>query len=421
MDEYRRTLAEYLGIDSNQVFLYWKGRVALYALLRAIDLQPGDEVILPAYTCVVVPNAILYAGGKPVYVDVSPDTCNMVSNRVEAAITPRTRAVICQNTYGLSSDLEAITAIARRHDLVTIEDCTHGFGGQYHGRPNGLHCDAAFFSTQWNKPFSSGIGGFAITRNSHLRKALEASSERLTTPPTLSLLNLQLLYLVRRHLLSRRTYWTLVRLYRWLSRHNLIVGSSSGDELVEPVMPKGYFRGFSRIQAREALRNLSMLDSLQAERLELAERYTQFLRNHDKHHVPPRLFADHAFLKYPLLVHDRETFMARAEAARISLGDWFVSPLHPVTEHLSRWFFDPAQFPMAGFLARHVVNLPTNRANSDEVLGFLRENIDNIFSRQDFEMACTSARADAPETSLSGAPVDQNTSPIIAPPTGTGP
>ncbi len=163
--KYKKALASILKCSEHNVFLYWKGRVALYAILKSLDLSEGDEVILPAFTCVVVPNAIIYAGLKPVYVDISPKTLNMDISLVKDAITDKTKVILCQNTFGLSSNIEEIILIAKKFNLITIEDCTHGFGGTYKGKPNGSFCDAAFFSSQWNKPFSTGIGGFLLVNN----------------------------------------------------------------------------------------------------------------------------------------------------------------------------------------------------------------------------------------------------------------
>ena len=148
--EYKQVLSTSLGTDIEQIFLYWKGRVALYALLKAMNIKPGDEVIVPAYTCVVVPNAILYLGAIPVYVDIDPGTFNANIDQIKKAITNKTKVIICQNTFGLSSHLEELVAIAKTYNLFTIEDCTHGFGGTYNGKPNGSFCEAALFSTQWN-------------------------------------------------------------------------------------------------------------------------------------------------------------------------------------------------------------------------------------------------------------------------------
>ena len=239
--------------NSDSLFFYWKARVGLYALLKAMNIKKGDEIILPAYTCVVVPNAILYLGAKPIYIDVSPDSYNMELKQVEAAITGKTKAIICQNTYGLSTDLEALTTLAKKHELFTIEDCTHGFGGFYNNTPNGLSCDAAIYSTQWNKPFSTGIGGFAITNNNEIATRLKTLNAELIYPSTKERLNLKILYFTKRFLINDMTYWPLVQFYRWLSCYNLVVGSSSGGEINSIEMPEGYFKAFSETQAKEGL------------------------------------------------------------------------------------------------------------------------------------------------------------------------
>lgn len=145
----------YLGPHSSLHF-FWKGRVALYVILKALGIGPGDEVIVPAYTCVVVPNAILYTGATPIYADINPTTYCCDAVEIERHITPKTRAIICQNTYGLSWEVDQIADMGKRYGIATIEDCTHGFGGTYKGRHNGSFCDASFFSSQWNKPFSTG-------------------------------------------------------------------------------------------------------------------------------------------------------------------------------------------------------------------------------------------------------------------------
>ncbi|HIE00591.1 MAG TPA: hypothetical protein EYP59_09920, partial [Thiotrichaceae bacterium] len=358
VDTIKDRIAPYLGKDVRKVFFYWKGRVALYALLKAIGVEEGDEVILPAYTCVVVPNAVLYLGAKPVYVDVSTKTYNMDIEAVSAAISDRTKVIICQNTYGLSSDLGELKDIAAENGLYTIEDCTHGFGGQYQGTPNGLSCDAAFFSTQWNKPFSTGIGGFAITNNETLANRLSTLQNDLVTPSPKELINLRVLYFVRHYLINDVTYWPLVRLYRWLSKNNIVVGSSSGEEISSVTMPESYLKAFSNLQAKEGARTLAMLAGDLDKRKKNARLYNQILIEAGKSHVADDLFDDHSFLKYPLLVKNRDKFMALAEKSRVLLGEWFLTPLHPVKGDLSAWGYEYGKYPVAEYLAEHVVNLP---------------------------------------------------------------
>ena len=162
MEKFKAEIAKKLNANASQISLYWKGRVGFYALLKANGIGKGDEVIIPAFTCVVVPNAIIYLGAKPVYVDVNKDTFNTTLNHIKEKVTTKTKCIVIQNTFGLSSEIEEIVEFAKEKEIVTIEDCTHGFGGSYNGKPNGVFADASFFSTQWNKPFSTGIGGFVF-------------------------------------------------------------------------------------------------------------------------------------------------------------------------------------------------------------------------------------------------------------------
>ena len=375
---YEKNVKSFFNNEVKFLHSYWKARVGLYALLRAMNVKESDEVILPAFTCVVVPNAILYLGAKPVYVDINPETYNVDANRLEEAITDQTKVIICQNTYGLSTDLGQINKLAQENGLFTIEDCTHGFGGTYNDVPNGLSCDAAIYSTQWNKPFSTGIGGFVVAKDEKIAKSLSVLNEELVSPSVLELINLKFLYFVRRYLIKEYTYWTLVRFYRWLSSRNIVVGSSSGEEITSVEMPADYFKAFSRVQAKEGLRTLPKLKDDLVKRKETAECYTSFLKQLGKNHVDGGLFDNHSFLKYPLLVNQREEFMRLAEKNQIEMGDWFISPLHPVEGDLSPWKLDREKFPVANYISSHVVNLPTTPTDLDKVLTFLAKHSDFI-------------------------------------------
>jgi dTDP-4-amino-4,6-dideoxygalactose transaminase len=376
--EYKQALSTSLGADTDQLFLYWKGRVALYALLKAMNIKPGDEVILPAYTCVVVPNAILYLGAIPIYVDIDPETFNVNIDLLKNAITDKTKAIICQNTFGLSSNLEDLVEIAKQHDLFTIEDCTHGFGGTYNGKPNGTFCDAAFYSTQWNKPFSTGIGGFALVNNRNLLEPLANVNQQLETPSAKQKAMLKILYFVKRRLLVGATYWTLVKSYRYLSKHNLVVGSSSGEEITSIIQPANYFQSLSEVQIKEGLKNLRKLPEMLKIRRKNAEKYTEYLSNIGKNHVLPSLFNNHSFLKYPLLVQDRDQVILQAEKHKIELGEWLNSPIHPIQEGFGQWKLNTELFPNAVFAGKHIINLPTDTHHPERIIDFLKTINDKI-------------------------------------------
>jgi dTDP-4-amino-4,6-dideoxygalactose transaminase len=357
---------------------WFKGRVGLYSLLKCMGIGHGDNVLMPAYTCVVVPNAILYLGALPLYVDIDLSTFSVPVSSIETAITQNTKVVLCQNTYGLSAYVDEIVALCRSRGIRTIEDCTHGYGGTFKGKPNGSWCDAAFYSSQWNKPFSTGVGGYALVNNQELEPKVANFCSSLPQPSAKTQIMLWTLMRVR-PLISSATYYSFVKAYRYLSKRNLVTGSSSGEELESIEMPGDYLLGMSGVQKRAAVRALKKLPAINALRKANGALYTEYLAESGINYVAPELHPDHLFLKYPLLVHDRDGFMRKAEEARIPLGDWFRSPLHPVEGDLSKWGFEPERYPNAVFASAHVVNLPTDTKKPERVLEFVEKNRDLIF------------------------------------------
>src|SRR4051812_36299554 len=110
------------------------GRMALYFILKAMDLPPGSEIIVPAFTFWVVPEIARAAGLTPVFADIDPVTFTLCPQAVERALTPRTRAVLPTHLYGLACDMDPILDLAQRHGLKVIEDCAHSLGATYRGR-----------------------------------------------------------------------------------------------------------------------------------------------------------------------------------------------------------------------------------------------------------------------------------------------
>ncbi|OHD23458.1 MAG: hypothetical protein A2Y38_10215 [Spirochaetes bacterium GWB1_59_5] len=367
-------------LNDQELFLFYKGRVALYALLKTMGVGPGDEVLMPAYTCVVVPNAVKYLGAMPRYVDIELPSFSVKPEVLASAIKPATKAVTCQNTYGLSYGVDSIAAICRERGIYSIEDCTHGFGGTYKGKSNGSYCDAAFYSSQWNKPFSTGIGGYALVNNDALRESFAAYAASLPQPSLKTQAMLWTLMRVR-NLISPGTYYAFVDAYRFLSKHNLVTGSSSGQELISTDMPPDYLMTMSGVQKRAAVKSLARLPELNALRKANGALYTAHLAKAGLNHVDPALHDDHLFLKYPLLVKDRETFTAKAKEAHIPLGDWFCSALHPIEGDLTPWDFDTSLYPNAVFAAAHVVNLPADTRAPEKVLDFVDKNMSLIFDK----------------------------------------
>lgn len=139
------------------------GSAALDIAVAALQLGPGDEVILPTFTIISCAAAIVRAGATPVVVDADPDTWNMVPEQVAAAITPRTAAIMVVHIYGLPVDMDPILELANRHGLAVIEDAAELIGGNYKGKPCGSFGIISTFSFYPNKHITTGEGGMVVT------------------------------------------------------------------------------------------------------------------------------------------------------------------------------------------------------------------------------------------------------------------
>ena len=377
-DKYKSAISDIVEKSPDDVFLFWKGRVALFTILKAMGIKTGDEIILPGFTCVVVPNAIKYLGAIPVYVDIKRDSLNPNFNQVKNYVGKKTKVIIVQNTFGLSSDVDKISKFAKSQGIYTIEDCTHGFGGIYNGKPNGAYCDAAFYSTQWNKPFSTGIGGFAVINNRKLLQLINNLTSNLLFPTWYDELKLFLLNLAYKITIHPGTYWLIRDMYRFLSKYSLVIGSSEGKEITSLNKPKDYFKGAGIIQAWLGLKRINYIDENIKMRKRNALKYSSFLKTHGKYHVNERFYNNHSFLKYPLLVSKREIFQKKALKAQIPLGDWFVSPIHPVIGDLKKWSINLGELPVAAEVSQHIVNIPTEGVDVKKVLKFLNAEMNMI-------------------------------------------
>ena len=361
-------------LDGNgKEFTFWKGRIALYILLKAIGIGPGDEVIIPGFTCVVVPNAVLYLGAQPIYADIDYQTYNISFETIAPLITSRTRVIIVQNTFGLSPDLDPINALAKKYDLVLIEDCAHGLGSTYNGRPAGTNTDAAFFSTQWSKPITTGIGGVAYISNEKLTEKVSKFVKELPSPSIITQMMLIAQCIMRPIAISPAFHYNSIFIYRLLTqKFGLFIGSSVGRELETIKMPPNYMMGMGILQKWHLKRELKHLNEIVQRRQLVAKYYDNYFLSNSIE-VPYRSdYADHSMLRYSIRVANKHAFLKKASRLHIPMGDWFVSPLHPVKGDLSLWGYQAGQCPEAEKACAEVVNLLTDRPLS-------KKQLDTIF------------------------------------------
>lgn len=168
------------NLNCKQALLVHSGTAALEMAAILADLQPGDEIIMPSYTFCSTANAFVLQGAIPVFVDIRPDTLNIDEAKIEAAITDKTKAIIPVHYAGVACEMDTIMDIAKRHNLLVIEDAAQAFDSFYKGRALGTIGDMGCFSFHETKNIMSGEGGLFVTNNEELVERAEIIREKGT-------------------------------------------------------------------------------------------------------------------------------------------------------------------------------------------------------------------------------------------------
>ena len=161
---FEEAFAQYVG--SPFATTVSNGTVAIHLALAALEIGPGDEVIVPSFTYVASVNTIIQAGAKPVFVDSLETTLQIDYEDVARKITPQTKAIMAVHLYGLPCEMNKLVALCQSNNLLLIEDCAEAFGTYYHGQHVGTFGDISTFSFFGNKTITTGEGGMVIAKNS---------------------------------------------------------------------------------------------------------------------------------------------------------------------------------------------------------------------------------------------------------------
>ncbi len=337
---------------SQYAFAFMSGRVALSACLYALQLEQGDEVIVPGYTCVVVPNAIRYAGLKPVFVDIELGSYGLDSEKIEENITQKTKAIVLHHLYGLvCRDYEKIIAIARKHNLKVIEDCAHSTGAEFKGKKVGNLGDLAFYSTEQSKVLNTIQGGVATSNLPELGRMLREYYLKCPFPEK-KMIHKQLCNVIL-------NYYQFAAPSRWwqgdvaellLGRHRL---TSTSKEEMQGIKPDKYGQRMPAAIASIGINQLSKLDSINRKRVKTAKKWDAWCQ--EKGYTKPFVVENSVpvFLRYPVLV-DKKEKQDLAWAHRelgVRPGVWFISNLHPASIKLDNC-------PRADEAVRRCINLP---------------------------------------------------------------
>lgn len=285
------------------------GTTALHIALLAHGIGPGDEVITSAFTFVATASSILFTGAKPVFVDVDAETFNLSPELVERAITPRTRALMPVHLYGNPCDMDALLDIARRRDLIVIEDAAQAIGARYKGRPTGSF-GTGCFSLYATKNVTSGEGGMITTDDEEFAARCR---------------------LLRSHGSRKRYYYDML----------------------------GYNMRMSDLHAAIGLAQIDRLDELTARRRENAA----YLSAHIESVATPQVREgyEHVWHQYTVRVdggRDRDAAVKQLNAAGVGTGVFYPVPLHQ--QGYIREIVGDVSLPVTERLAQEVISLPVH-------------------------------------------------------------
>ena len=315
------------------------GSAALEAAVTALRLVPGDEVILPTFTIVSCAAASVRAGATPVLVDCDPRTWNMTPEAVEAAITPRTRAIMVVHIYGLPVDMDPILDLAERHGLKIIEDAAEMHGQSYRGRPCGGFGDISVFSFYANKHVTTGEGGMLVTDDERLAERCRSLRNLCFQP-------------------SKRFVH---------------------EEL-------GWNFRMTNVQAALGLAQLERLEEFVARKRRMGARYNELLSALPGLELPLPLtpYADNIYWIYGVVLDDAVPF--EADEAMRRLGELgvgtrpFFWPMHEQPVFRRMGLFQGVTHPVAERIARRGFYIPSGLALTDDQIDDVSDAMHEVFS-----------------------------------------
>ncbi|HEV2059276.1 MAG TPA: DegT/DnrJ/EryC1/StrS aminotransferase family protein [Solirubrobacteraceae bacterium] len=364
IDAYEQAFARAVGVRHACSFA--SGRVGLYAILRALGIGPGADVLLQVPTHIVVPNAIRHAGARPAYVDCVSHNWNIDLEHAARQVTPHTRALVLQHTFGIPADMDAVLNFADEHGLVLIEDCVHALGATWRGRPVGSFGRAAFFSTEETKMISTTMGGMVVTDDEALNERIR-TYQRTCSWPSPGLTRRYLVKLLAYHVLTEPHVHRVARAgYEALGEAQPLPQPTSAQELRGGWLPELEQR-LSNAQSAIGLRQLRRLDANLDHRRAIADRYARLITDRGFAIATFPQEATPSWVRFPLTVPDRSAAV-RATHPHVVLGTWFTSVLEEARTPGDGAYAD-GSCPKAEDAARHLVNLPTHgRVTEDDAV-----------------------------------------------------
>ncbi len=398
IEELEDEFKEYLGIPYAVSFN--SGRSSFLAILDSLGLE-GDEVslhrslpssspsakasvkdsevLLQAFTCNAVPNPVIWSGLKPVYVDVDEKTFNIDVEDLKKKITPNSKALVVQHTFGLAAEMEEISKVCQENNLILIEDCAHSLGAEYKGKKVGTFGKVAFFSFSRDKVISSVYGGMVVTNDNELAQKIRKYQEKINYPSCCWIFQ-QLLHPILMNWLILPTYRIfgkyLLVLFQWLK-----ILSKAVHWKEKRGRKPGYFpKKLPNALAILALNQFKKLERFNEHRQEIARFYYDEiiktcpelveglpLNPEDKKNI---------YLRFAVKHKKAHQIIKEAWGQNLLIGDWYTTPIAPHDTKPEKMKYVSGVCPKAEKLAKETLNLPTHinisKKEAQKIINFLK-------------------------------------------------
>lgn len=306
--DFEKEFANYIGVK--HAISVGNGTDALVLALKSIGIGAGDEVITTPFTFFATAEAISAVGGTPVFVDVNKDTFNIDTTKIEEKITSKTKAIMPVHIFGQSADMDEINEIAKKHNLMVIEDACQAIGGKYKGRKIGTLGDAACFSFFPTKNLGcAGDGGMIVTDNDEIAtiaRALRTHGSGENGQKAYNLLN--------------------------NIEEEVQKAESANDTVYNPLKYYNYLIGYNTrldaIQAAILDVKIKEIDKWNARRREIVKAYNEALQNNALVTPVAKDYNEHVYHMYILQSENREEVIEKLKEAGIATGVYYPVPLH---------------------------------------------------------------------------------------------
>jgi len=354
------------------MFLFNRGRDALYIALKALGVSQKDEVILQAFTCIAVPAPILWLGATPKYVDIDTKSFNMDLDKLQSNINESTRAIIIQHTFGNICDMKKVREIVNRANkertekakIYIIEDCAHH--SLLSNKTVLQYSDIALFSFAQDKSISSTQGGLVVAKDPHISKVFSILYDSIPEQTDKGA-KYNAEYVNRWGEIKREYFKTIFKFYPrvTLGKIKILLYRFLGKirkQASRDIGSKKGIRRYSNAQAALLLNQLPKIKEFDEHRRKITKIYDEILKK-------DFVFENHSncLLRYPVLVSNPLQVLVALANEKIIGGRWYSSVVFPLSEGFERVRYIKGSCLKAELCSKYIINLPTNIEVTEDV------------------------------------------------------